>query len=161
MSYCNHITLFPQIYFVEHVLLRLKYLLTNEGVFKILINMYLYSIIWKRRSCVCLYVWFWRFSIELKINARGPWATSFAWETSSNQKYILAKLWLHILLTWPSSSGREYFEISWMYFCNFVIIPAVKRGGISIWTNFNLLYPGMLFAKYGQNWPSVSIEEGF
>ena len=48
--------------------------------------------------------------------------------------------------------------------CTFAILllsPNVKRCGLSIWTNLNPLYPKMLFAKFGWNWPSGSIEEDF
>ena len=34
------------------------------------------------------------------------------------------------------------------------IFPYVKRCRLSIWTNLNPLYTGMLFAKFGWNWPS-------
>ena len=43
--------------------------------------------------------------------------------------------------------------------CTFAILlvsPNFKRCGLSIWTNLNSLYPGMLFAKFGWNWPSGS-----
>ena len=42
---------------------------------------------------------------------------------------------------------------------HFIIISNVKRCGLSIWKNSNLLYPRLLFAKLGWNWPSGSIEE--
>ena len=46
-----------------------------------------------------------------------------------------------------------------MYFCYFLIIIFWKRAGPFIWTNINLLNPGMLCAKFGWNWPSGSWEE--
>ena len=46
-----------------------------------------------------------------------------------------------------------------MYFRNFVIISHLKRAGSFIWTNLNPLYPRMLCAKFGWNWPSCSEEE--
>ena len=42
-----------------------------------------------------------------------------------------------------------------------LLSPNVKRCGLSLWTNLNPLYPGMLFAKFGWNWPSGYIKKGF
>ena len=46
-----------------------------------------------------------------------------------------------------------------MYFHFIVIISPWKRAGPFIWTNLNPLYPRMLCAKFGWNWPSGSGEE--
>ena len=46
-----------------------------------------------------------------------------------------------------------------MYFHYFVIISPWKRAGPIIWTILNPLYPRMLCAKFGWNWPSGSGEE--
>ena len=46
-----------------------------------------------------------------------------------------------------------------MYFRYFVIISAWKRAGPFIWTNLNPIYPRMLCAKFGWNWPSGSGKE--
>ena len=109
----------------------------------------------------------WVFKSQQRKNkfvTRGPWATSISWETSSNQwiHISLAKLWLSIQIfkNWPSSSG-ENFWISWMYFCNFVIISQCKK----VWPfHLNKLKsssPRVLFAKFGWNWTSGSTEEDF
>ena len=42
--------------------------------------------------------------------------------------------------------------------CILLLSPNVKRCGLSIWTKLNPLYQGMLFAKFGWNWPSGSID---
>ena len=53
-------------------------------------------------------------------------------------EYIWAKLWLHIIISWnwTSSSGGKDFQISWMYFYNFVFISLWKKA----WT-FNMNKP--------------------
>ena len=48
-----------------------------------------------------------------------------------------------------------------MYFHYLVIISSKKRARPFIWTNLNPLYPMMLCAKFGWNWPSGSGEEEF
>ena len=60
---------------------------------------------------------------------------------------------------WPSGSGEDDFSYLLMYFHNFEIISPWKRAGPFIWTNLNPLYPRMLCAKFGWNWPSGSGEE--
>ena len=62
---------------------------------------------------------------------------------------------------WLSGSGEKDFKISSMYFRYFIIIFLWKRAGPFIWTNLNPLYPRMLWAKFGWNWPSGSGEEDF
>ena len=62
---------------------------------------------------------------------------------------------------WLSGSGKETFLISSMYFGYFIIIFPWERAGPFIWTNLNSLYPRMLCAKFGWNWPSGSGEEDF
>ena len=46
-----------------------------------------------------------------------------------------------------------------MYFRCSLIISPLKRAGPFIWTNLNPLYPRMLCAKFGWNWPSGSGED--
>ena len=60
---------------------------------------------------------------------------------------------------WPSGSEEEFFFISSMYFCYFVIISPWKRVGPFIWINLNPYHTRMLCAKFGWNWPSGSGEE--
>ena len=48
-----------------------------------------------------------------------------------------------------------------MYFRYFLIISPLKRAGPFMWTNLNPLYPRMLCAKFGWNWPSGSGQEDF
>ena len=60
---------------------------------------------------------------------------------------------------WLSGPGEEAFLILSMYFRFFVIISPWKKAGPFIWTNLNPLYPKMLCAKFGWNWPSGSGEE--
>ena len=55
--------------------------------------------------------------------------------------------------------GPVILEKKILNFRNFVIIPPWKRAGPFIWTNLNPLYPSMLCAKFGCNWPSGSGEE--
>ena len=52
IKYWNLITLFPQIWFVEHVVLGLKYLLTNRCVFKTLI-----IIVFEKDSALFVYMY--------------------------------------------------------------------------------------------------------
>ena len=61
--------------------------------------------------------------------------------------------------SWISGSGEEDFLISSIYFHYFVIISPWERAGPFIWINLNALYPRMLCAKFGWNWPSGSGEE--
>mgnify|MGYP003684358579 CR=1 FL=1 len=61
--------------------------------------------------------------------------------------------------SWISGSGEEDFLISSIYFHYFVIISPMERAGPFIWINLNALYPRMLCAKFGWNWPSGSGEE--
>ena len=60
---------------------------------------------------------------------------------------------------WSSGSGEIFFLISSMFFRYFVIISPWKRTGPFIWTNMNSLYPRMVCAKFGWNWPRGSWEE--
>ena len=53
----------------------------------------------------------------------------------------------------------RFFKISSIYFSYFVIISPWKRAGLFIWGNLNPLYPTMLCAKFGWNWPGGSGEE--
>ena len=53
----------------------------------------------------------------------------------------------------------RFFLISSMHFRYFVVISPWKKAGAFIWTNLNPLYPRMLCAKFGWNWPSGSGEE--
>ena len=63
---------------------------------------------------------------------------------------------------WLSGSGEEdFFFISPMYFCYFIILFPWKRAGPFIWTNLNPLHLRMLCAKFGWNWPTGSEEEDF
>ena len=87
-----------------------------------------------------------------------PWkrAGPFIW-TNLNPRMLCAKFgW-----NWLSGSGEEDFLISSMYFHYFVIISPWKRADPFIWTNLNPLYPRVLCAKFGWNWPSGSGEENF
>ena len=62
---------------------------------------------------------------------------------------------------WPCGSGEEVFYISSMYFYYFITIYPCKSVGPFIRTNLNSLYPRMIYAKFGWNWPCGSGEEGF
>ena len=59
---------------------------------------------------------------------------------------------------WPTGSREEDFQISSMYFCNFIIIipwkraPSIEQSWISLHTRINS-------AKFSWNWPSGSVEE--
>ena len=46
-----------------------------------------------------------------------------------------------------------------MYFHHFLITSPWKRARPFIWKNLNPLYPRMISAKFGWNWPSGSWEE--
>ena len=59
----------------------------------------------------------------------------------------------------PLILEKKIFFISSMYFRYFVHISPFPRAGPFIWTNLNPLYPRMLCAKFGWNWPSGSGEE--
>ena len=88
-----------------------------------------------------------------------PWkrAGSFIWTNLNplHPRMLCAKFgW-----NWLSGSGEEDFLILSMYFHYFIIIFPWKRAGPFIWTNLNPIYPRMLCAKFGWNWPSVSGEE--
>ena len=48
-----------------------------------------------------------------------------------------------------------------MYFCYLVITSPWKRAGSHIWLNFNPLYPGMYWAKFGWGWNKSYGEEDF
>ena len=88
---------------------------------------------------------------EMLIKTRGLWATSITWETSSNQWIYLSEVMIIYYKNDPVVQEEE----------NYLLSPNVKKCGLSIWTNLNSLYPGMLFARFGWNWPSGSIEEDF
>ena len=75
----------------------------------------------------------------------------FIW-TNLNPLYLRIH-WAKFGWNCPSFSGED-FLISSMYFRYFVIISPWKRAGPFIWTNMNPLYPWMLCAKFGWNWPS-------
>ena len=53
---------------------------------------------------------------------------------------------------------KKIFKCLSMYFSFFTIITPWKRAGPFIWTKLNPLYPKMLWAKFGWNWPSGSWE---
>ena len=50
---------------------------------------------------------------------------------------------------------RRFLKILLMYFRYFNIFSPWKSARSFLWTNFNLLHPRMLFAKFGWNWPVV------
>ena len=75
---------------------------------------------------------------------------------SPSPKDALCQVWLK-LVQWFLRS--RFFKISSMYFSYFVIISPWKRAGLFIWGNLNALHPKMLYAKFGWNWPSGSVEE--
>ena len=87
------------------------------------------------------------------------WVGPFIWTKLNplHQRMLCAKSgW-----NWLSGSKEEYFLISSMYFCYFVIISPWKRVGPFIWTKLNPLHPRILCAKFGWNWPCGSGEEDF
>ena len=90
-----------------------------------------------------------------------PWkrARSFIW-TNFNARHprvLCAKLgW-----NWPSGSREQDFLNTSMYYRYFVIISPLNRMWPFIWTNLNPIYPRMICAKFGWNWPSGSGEEDF
>ena len=63
--------------------------------------------------------------------------------------------------TGPVVQEEKIFKFGENTFAILLLSPNVKRCGLSIWTNSNPLYPRMLFAKFGWNWPCGSIEEHF
>ena len=56
--------------------------------------------------------------------------------------------------TCPVVQEEKIFKFCENTFAILLLSPNVKRCGLSIWTNSNPLYPRMLFAKFGWNWPS-------
>ena len=77
-------------------------------------------------------------------------------------EYIWAKLWLYIYYKIGSVVQEEMiFKFRECTFAILLLSPNEKWCGLSIWTNLNPLYPRLLFAKFGWNWPSGSIEEIF
>ena len=60
--------------------------------------------------------------------------------------------------TGPVVEEEKIFKF-WEYIFAILLSPIVKRCGLSIWTNLYPLPPGMLFAKFGWNWPCGSIKE--
>ena len=109
--------------------------------------------------------WFWRrifFMSSMYFHyfvIISPWkrAGPFIWRNLNplHPRMLCAKFgW-----NWLSGSGEEDFLVSSMYFHYFVIISPWRRTGPFIWTNLNALYPRMLCAKFGWNWPGGSGEE--
>ena len=93
-----------------------------------------------------------------------PWerAGPFIWTNlnSLHQRMLCAKFgW-----NWLSGSGEEDFLISSMFFfaisyiCNY--LPLEKSGALHL-NKLESLFPRMLCAKFGWNWPSGSREEDF
>ena len=56
----------------------------------------------------------------------------------------------------PVVQAEEIFKFCECTFAILLVSPNIKRCGLSIQTNLNSLYLGMLFAKFGWNWPSGS-----
>ena len=67
----------------------------------------------------------------------------------------------HVWLKWPCGSAEDFWKMLSMYFRYFFIISPLKRAWPFIWTNVNPLYPSMLCAKFGWNWPYGSREDLF
>ena len=62
---------------------------------------------------------------------------------------------------WPSGSEEE-FLFSSMYFCYLSSSPfGIGSGSLVLYLNLNPLYPRMLCAKFGWDWPSRSGEDFF
>ena len=61
----------------------------------------------------------------------------------------------------PVVQEEKIFKFRESTFAIYLLSPNVKMCGLSIWTNSIPLYPGMLLANFGWNWPSDSIEEDF
>ena len=59
---------------------------------------------------------------------------------------------------WPVVLEKKIFKLS-IYFYYFPIISPLGRAWPFIWTSLNPLYPGILCAKFGWNWPSGSDED--
>ena len=61
----------------------------------------------------------------------------------------------------PVVQEEEIFKFRECTFAILLISPYVKRCRLSIWTNLNFLHTGILFAKFGWNWHSGSIQDHF
>ena len=72
-------------------------------------------------------------------------------KTTSNQWILWAKLWLYILWNWSSSSVGKTINFRECTYAILLLSPNEKMCGLSIWTTENILYPGMLSAKFGWN----------
>ena len=59
----------------------------------------------------------------------------------------------------PVVLEKKIFRFRQCFFHYFVIISPWKRAGPYFWTTLNPLYPRMLCAKFGWNWPSGSGEK--
>ena len=67
----------------------------------------------------------WQKPYTNKQKANGPYRSPK--KPVQFNEHTWAKLCLYINLNWPSSSGGEDLQISWMYFCNFLIISKFKK----------------------------------
>ena len=60
-------------------------------------------------------------------------------------------------LRWRNANSRPFLD-TYDFWAGSNYLP-LEKGGPFIWTNLNPLYPRMLCAKFGWNWPSGSGEE--
>ena len=91
---------------------------------------------------------------------RGPWATSLTWETRSNQWIHLSKVMSVFINKLARDSVVDFLNFV-KVLCILLLSPNVKRYGLSIWTNLNPLYPGMLLPSFVKIGPVVLEEKIF
>ena len=86
----------------------------------------------KTKNLVCLvYSWEYRRRLLKNQDAHGPHHSPK--KPVQINEYFWAKLWLYLLLNWPSRSGWEDFQNFVHVFSNSVIISHWKREGPFIW----------------------------
>ena len=91
---------------------------------------------------------------------RGPWATSFTWETRSNQWIHFCKVMSIFIIKLSQGFSCRFLNFV-KVLCILLLSLNVKRYGLSFWTNLNPLYTGMFLPSFVEIGPVVLEEKIF